>query len=62
MYFFDGSVYMSYTDTLKRKKTFYHDLTLGYIVPKYKSLEIDELCDFICIEALMNAKIGGKIL
>lgn len=62
LYFFDGSVYISYTDTLKRKKTFYHGLTLGYIVPKYKSLEIDELCDFISIEALMKAKMEGKPL
>ncbi len=59
IYFFEGSVYASKIETFKQKKTYYHELTLGYIIPKYKSLEIDDLCDFICIEALMKAKIEG---
>lgn len=61
IYFFDGSIYMSYTETLKQKRTFYHELTLGYIVPKYKSHEVDELCDLICIDALMKAKNENKL-
>lgn len=61
MYFFEGSIYLSDVDTLKQKRTFYHELTLAYVVPKYKSLEVDELCDFICIEALMKAKEEGKL-
>jgi len=62
VFFFDGSIYISYTDTLKQKKGFYHELTLAYVVPKYKYHEIDELSDFICVEALMKAKIEGKTL
>lgn len=61
LYFFEGSLYISYVDTLKERKTFYHDLTLGNVVPKYMSFEVDELCDFICIEALMKAKIDGEL-
>jgi len=61
IYFFEGSIYISYIETLKQKRTFYHESTLAYIVPKYKSLEIDELCDFICVEALMKAKIGNRL-
>jgi len=62
VFFFEGSIYISYTDTLKRKKEFYHDLTLAYVVPKYKYHEIDEISDFICVEALMKAKLEGKTL
>jgi hypothetical protein len=29
------------------------------VVPKYKSFEIDELADFVLVEALMAARIQG---
>ena len=61
VYFFEGSIYISEVGVLKQKRTFYQESTLAYVVPKYKSLEVDELCDFICIEALMKAKMGGKL-
>lgn len=56
VYFFEGSVYVSKTDALLAKKTFYHESTLGYEVPKWKSLEIDDLDDIIMVEALMKFK------
>ena len=56
VYFFEGSVYVSHTETLLTKKTFYHEQTLGYEVQKWKSLEIDDLDDFVMIEALMQHK------
>lgn len=60
VYFFEGSVYISDTETLLSKKTFYHEHTLGYEVPKWKSLEIDDLDDFVMVEALMKFK-GGEL-
>jgi len=62
IYFFDGSVYVSYEDALWQRRTFYHELTLGYTIEKYKSFEIDEISDFICVEALMKAKMKGELL
>ena len=59
IYFFEGSVYISEINTLRQKRTFYHELTLAYVVPKYKSFEVDEFCDFICVESLMEAKWRG---
>jgi len=56
VYFFEGSVYVSKTDVLLNKKTFYHDKTIGYEVPKWKSLEIDDIYDFIMIETIMKYK------
>ena len=56
VYFFEGSVYVSHTETLLAKKTFYHEQTLGYEVPKWKALEIDDLDDFVMVEALMKHK------
>jgi CMP-N,N'-diacetyllegionaminic acid synthase len=56
VYFFEGSVYISHTETLLTRKTFYHECTLGYEVPKWKSPEIDDMDDFVIVEALMKFK------
>lgn len=56
IFFFEGSVYVSQVDALLNKKTFYHDHTIGYEFPKWKSLEVDDIDDFIMIEALLNYK------
>lgn len=60
VYFFEGTIYVSKTDVLLDKKTFYHDNTIGYEVPKYKSLEIDDIIDFVMVEAIMKYKGNYK--
>lgn len=59
VYFFEGSVYVSKCDAYLNKKAFYHDKTLAYIVPKWKSPEVDDMIDFVIIEAILNAKNNG---
>lgn len=59
-FFFEGSVYISHVNAIKQKKTFYHDKTLPYIVPKWKSFEIDDIIDFVIIEKLLELKLGGS--
>lgn len=54
VYFFDGTIYVSEAETFLKKKTFYHDRTLAYIVPRWKSFEVDEMFDLICIEAILK--------
>lgn len=58
VYYFEGSVYVSSVDAYIQKKVFYHDKTLPYIVPKYKSFEIDDIYDFMIIETLMKNKLN----
>ena len=60
LYFREGSLYISKIDALIREKSFYHNKTLPYIVPKWKSFEVDDMVDFICIEAIMNAISNGE--
>ncbi len=60
VYYFEGSVYVSDTIELLAKNSFYHDKTLGHEFPKWKSIEIDDLDDFVMAEALMVNK-GYKI-
>ncbi len=54
-YFYEGSLYISKLNSYLEKE-FYHDKTLGYIVPKWKSLEVDDLEDLVMIEAIMKNK------
>ena len=52
----DGSLYISTPEALRTKRGFCHSRTLGFVMPRYKSLEVDDFVDFICIEA-----IAGKL-
>jgi CMP-N,N'-diacetyllegionaminic acid synthase len=61
VYFFEGSLYISYVESLKKRKSFYHEKTLGFEMPKWKSFEVDDLTDFMIIERLMLAKKEGQI-
>ena len=56
VFFLEGSIYLSQTNVLLNKKTFYHSNTLCFEVPKWKSLEIDDIEDFVMVEALMKFK------
>jgi N-acylneuraminate cytidylyltransferase/CMP-N,N'-diacetyllegionaminic acid synthase len=60
VYFFEGTIYISEKNALLKKKTFYHNKTIGYEVPKYKSLEIDDIYDFVMVDAIMQYKGFGK--
>ena len=51
-YFFDGSLYISNIDFYLKRRTFNHEKTIPYIMPKWKSLEIDQISDLICARAL----------
>jgi CMP-N,N'-diacetyllegionaminic acid synthase len=56
VYFFEGTIYVSKTAVLLEKETFYHKGTIGFELPKYKALEIDDIDDFIMVEAIMKYK------
>ena len=56
VYFLEGSIYASWIDTLLKNKGFYHNKTIGYIVPKWKSFEVDDIIDWHTINAMMKNK------
>ncbi len=53
LYVLDGSLYISTTEALRSKKGFCHERTMSHLMPRYKSFEVDDLVDFICIEAIL---------
>ena len=52
----DGSLYISTVAALRGELGFYHQRTLPYKTPRWKSLEVDDLLDFICIEAILGQR------
>jgi len=52
VYYPEGTIYGSHINTLREKRSFYHDQTYGYLVGRHKAIEIDYLSDFIACEAL----------
>ena len=54
LYVLDGSLYISSVDRYRESLSFCHERTLSYIMPPYKTYEVDSLIDFICIDAILS--------
>ena len=52
LYSLDGSLYISTVAAIRSERSFCHARTIPYVMPRYKSFEVDDLVDFICIEAI----------
>ena len=52
----DGSIYITTKESFLKKKTFYHNKTIGYILPKWKSIEIDDELDLILAKTIFKNK------
>ena len=58
VYFPYGVIYMSKIDTYRKARTFYQDRTLAFPIERWQNYEVDDLCDLICISAVMEGKMG----
>ena len=56
LYYFEGTVYVSKTESFLRRKGFYHEKTLPYIIPKSRAFEVDDSEDWLIIESIMEHK------
>ena len=54
LYYLDGTITLSWVDKLIEHRGFYHDKTLGMIVPKWKSTDIDDLVDWYQAESIIK--------
>ena len=60
-YFPYGVIYLSKVSALKEYETFYQDRTIPYLIQRWQNYEIDDLYDFICIEAIFNNMLEAKL-
>ena len=54
IYYLNGSLFLSDIKVFKERRTFYHERTLPWINPKYKSIDIDDHTDLVCVEAIVK--------
>ena len=59
LFFFEGTVYATSIEGFRQYRLFYHKECLAYVVPKWKSFEVDDFIDFTIIEAIMKLKQNG---
>jgi CMP-N-acetylneuraminic acid synthetase len=61
MYSIFGGIYISKVNTFKKTKTFYHDKTIPYFLERWQNYEVDDIYDFLAIEAIIKFKKGGAV-
>ena len=54
LYYLEGTIVLSWVDKLIEHRGFYHDKTLGIVVPKWKSTDIDDLVDWYQTEGIIK--------
>lgn len=54
LFVLDGSLYVSAVEAVAREGAFCHARTLGFESARHKALEVDDLVDFLCIEAILT--------
>lgn len=59
-YFPYGVIYASKTKNLLQERTFYQNRILPFTIERWQNYEIDDICDFICVESMMKKYILGK--
>tara|TARA_R110002050_G_scaffold237905_1_gene373997 strand:+ start:7496 stop:8215 length:720 start_codon:yes stop_codon:yes gene_type:complete len=53
-YFPYGVIYMIKTDIFKKEKAFYTDNILPYYIERWQNYEVDDIYDFVAIEAILK--------
>ena len=49
-----GVAYAVKTEALRQHRTFYPPRVLGYTIERWQNYEVDDLFDFLCVEAVMQ--------
>ncbi len=57
-YFPYGVVYMVKVDEFRKKRIFYGKESVPYFIERWQNYEVDDIYDFLCIEAIMKEKEG----
>jgi len=57
-YFSFGVLYVSKVETLRKQKTFYQERTAPYFIERWQNFDIDDIYDFICVEAIMSKPLN----
>ena len=59
-YFPYGVLYLSKVSTIKKYKTFYQKKTMPMLIKRWQNYEIDDIWDFVCIEAILKSLLEKR--
>lgn len=62
VYFPYGVIYLSKVDALKKYKTVYQEKIIPYFIERWQNYEIDDIYDFMCVEAIIKQRLKEKKL
>lgn len=57
-YFPYGVIYLSKTHSLIESQSFYQEKTMAYYIERWQNYEIDDIFDFLCVEAILKHQIN----
>jgi CMP-N,N'-diacetyllegionaminic acid synthase len=60
IYFPYGVIYLSKTGAYLKSKTFYQEKTVPYLIERWQNYEIDDIYDFVVMEAVMKYREQTK--
>jgi len=52
-----GGVYLSKVKEMRDLRTFYQERTIPYLVERWQTYDIDDIYDFVCVEAVMRYRL-----
>jgi len=58
VYFPYGVLYLSFTEAVRKYRTFYQPKTLPLFIERWQNYEIDDYYDLLCTEAILREKIS----
>jgi len=61
IYFPYGVIYLTTVRAFREFGTFYQKTTLPYKIERWQNYEIDDLCDFYCVETILKTKLKEVI-
>jgi CMP-N,N'-diacetyllegionaminic acid synthase len=60
-YFPYGVIYLTKIDALYKHKSFYQNKTIPYFIERWQCYEVDDIYDFMAIEAILREKINEVV-
>lgn len=60
-YFPYGVVYLIKESVFRDRRIFYTENMAHYFIQRWQNFEVDDLCDFICIESVLRARQTGAL-
>jgi CMP-N,N'-diacetyllegionaminic acid synthase len=60
-YFPYGVAYLTKVSVFRATQAFYHTSSVPLLIERWQNFEVDDAVDFLCVEAVMRARMAGEL-